>query len=80
MANYIFDKKGLQKVDKIKELGDKVCKLVEYYEQGKGRVFKLAALADVLSATNRILKSHDERFKEIEERLKDKERRMVCQK
>ena len=71
MANYVFDKKGLRKVDKIEELGNKICKFVRYYERGKGRVPELAALADVLSTISRILKSHDKRFKKLEENKKD---------
>ena len=69
--------KEFKKVDRIEELGDKICKLVEYCEQGKGRIMELAALADVLSVTNRILKSYDERFKKMEEHLKDRERMMI---
>ncbi|MBA7549485.1 hypothetical protein ES705_41969 [subsurface metagenome] len=67
MANYVFDKKGLRKVDKIEELGNKICRLVEYYERD------LAALADVLMNIKEIFKSYDERFKKMEEYLEHKD-------
>ena len=76
MANYVFDKKGLRKIDKIEELGSKICRLVKYYEKwdtysGEGQGSALAALADVLSTISRILKSHDKRFKKLEENKRD---------
>lgn len=69
--------KEFKKESKNEELGKKICQLVEYYEQRKGPVWELAALADVLFAITRILKSYDELFKGIEERLKEKERMIV---
>jgi len=72
MANYIFDKKGLQKIDKIKDLGDKICRFVNYYEKNKGQNSELAALADTLLSIKEIFKSHDEKFKKLEEHLKEK--------
>lgn len=69
MVKYVFDKKGLKKVDKIEELWNKVCKFAEYYEQGKkGRSLELAALADVLLCIREIFRSHDEQFKRLEKR------------
>jgi len=59
--------KILKEEDKIKDLGVKICRFAKYYEKGeKGRSSELATLADVLSAISRILKDHDERFKELE--------------
>lgn len=58
--------RSLKEEDKFKELGNKICKFVRYYEQGKGRVPELAALADVLFSVKEILRIYDERFKELE--------------
>ncbi len=70
--------RSLKKEDKIKDLGDKICKYVEYIADGKkGRVLELAALADILFSIREFLRVYDKRFKEFEESLKDKERRMV---
>ena len=70
--------KGFRKVDKIEELGNKICKFVEYHEGNKGQnLLALAALAEILFNIREILISYDERFKRLEESLKDKERRVV---
>jgi len=69
--------KILEEKDKIKDLGNKICRLVRYYEKGKGQNLALAALADVLMNIKEVFKSYDERFKKLEEHLKEKERMMV---
>jgi len=66
--------KEFKKIDEIKELGNKICRLVEYYERGKGRNLELAALADVLIVISRIFENHNKRFKKLEEQIKDRER------
>lgn len=65
---------SFEKEDKIKDLGDKICRLANYYEKGKGRNLKLAVLADVLFSIKEIFKSHDGKFERLEKRLKDKEK------
>lgn len=60
--------KILKEKDKIKELGDKICRLVDYHEHRKGRFWELVALADVLFAIVRILRDYEKRFKELEKR------------
>ena len=68
----------LKKEDKIKDLGNKICKFVEYHEGDKGQnILALAAIAEILFSIREILKSYDERFKKLEELLKEKERMMV---
>ena len=68
--------KILKKEDKIEELGNKICKLVKYYERkdGYSHVLQVATLADVLLTIREILKSYDERFKKMEEYLEYKDR------
>jgi len=58
--------KDFKKVDKIEELGDKICKFVGYYERKKGWSPEFAALAEILIRIKRIFKSHDEQFKKLE--------------
>ncbi|GAI19513.1 unnamed protein product, partial [marine sediment metagenome] len=60
--------------DKIEKLGNKICRLVKYYEKSKGQNLALAALADVLLGIKEVFRSYDKRFKKLEESLKDKER------
>ncbi len=55
-----------KKEDKIKELGNKICRWWDYHEHKKGRFWEGVALIDVLFAICRILRSHDERLKELE--------------
>jgi len=76
MANCISDRKGLRKVDKIEELGIKICKFVNYYEKidffthdDKEKNLALAALADLLINIREVFKSCDVRFKIIETEL-----------
>jgi len=57
---------NIKEIDKIKELGNKICRLVDYHEHSKGRFWELVALADVLFAINRILRIYDKRIKELE--------------
>lgn len=71
MANYVFDKKGLRKVDEIEELGNKICKFVGQYERKKGWSPEFAALAEILIRIKRVLKSHDKQFKKLEGNKKD---------
>ena len=69
----------LKKEDKCKNLGDKICRFVEYHEL-KNRyapILQLAALADILVSIKEIFRSYDKRFEKLEEHLKDKERMMV---
>lgn len=65
---YMTEIKDFKKVDKIEELGNKICKLVKYYERkdGYSHVLQVATLADVLITIREILKSYDRRFKELE--------------
>ncbi|MBA7548089.1 hypothetical protein ES705_40535 [subsurface metagenome] len=65
--------KNFKKEDKIKELGNKICRLVDYHEKRKGRFWELVAFADVSFAICRILRSHEERFKKMEEYLEHKD-------
>jgi len=58
--------KDFKKIDKIEELGDKICKFVGYYERKKGWSPEFAALAEILIRIKRIFKSHDEQFKKLE--------------
>jgi len=58
--------KDSKKIDKIEELGDKICKFVRYYERKKGWSPEFAALAEILIRIKRIFKSHDEQFKKLE--------------
>jgi hypothetical protein len=69
--------KDFKKIDKIEELGNKICRFTENYERRKGRSLELATLVDVLFGISKIFKSHDKRFKKLEEYLKDKKRMMV---
>lgn len=69
--------KILKEEDKIKDLGNKICRLVNYYEKGKGQSLALAALADVLLEIKEVFKSYDKRFKKLEEYLKKKEKMIV---
>jgi len=62
----------LKEEDKIKNLGDKVCRFVNYYEKSEGRSLALAALADVLLNIKEVFKNYDVRFKKLEEHLKEK--------
>ena len=62
--------KDFKKIDKIKELGDKICKFVEYVAEGKGgRTLELAALTDILFNIREFLRVYDNRFKKIETEL-----------
>ena len=64
--------------DKIEELGNKICKFVEYHEGDRGQnILALAALAEILFNIREIFKSYDERFEKLEECLKEKERMIV---
>jgi len=68
-----IEKKGRISMAKVKEykiekLGNKICRLVSYYEKGKGQNLALAALADVLMNIKEVFKSYDERFKRLEKR------------
>jgi len=56
--------------DKIKDLGNKICRLVKYYEKKKSRIWEIAALADVLFAIVRILRDYKKRLKTIEAELR----------
>lgn len=59
--------KSFDKEDKIKDLGNKICKFVEYHEGNKGQnLLALAALAEILFSIREIFKSYDEQFKELE--------------
>lgn len=58
--------KDFKKIDEIEELGNKICKLVGYYEREKGWSPEFAALAEILIHIKRIFKSHDEQFKKLE--------------
>ena len=62
----------LKKEDRIKDLGDKVCRFVNYYEKSEGQSLALAALADVLLNIKEVFKNYDARFKKLEEYLKEK--------
>ena len=65
--------KNFKKEDKIEELGDKICKYVEYIAYGKkGRALELAALADILFSIReflRGLKGFEKRLKKVEAEL-----------
>ena len=62
--------KSFKEVDKIEELGNKICRLVEYYDREKGMEgWELATIADVLVSIREIFKSYDERFKKLEAEL-----------
>lgn len=62
--------KSLKKGDEIKDLGDKICKYVEYIEDGKkGRTLGLAALTEILFNIREFLRIYDNRFKKIETEL-----------
>lgn len=64
--------KDFKKIDKIENLGNKICKFVKYYEEEKGQILKLAALADILLNIKEVFKSYDTRFKKLEGHLKEK--------
>jgi len=59
--------KNFKEEDRIKDLGDKICRLVYYYEKGKGRNLELAALASIFISIKEIFKIYDKKFKELEE-------------
>ncbi|MBA7534343.1 hypothetical protein ES705_26589 [subsurface metagenome] len=59
--------KSLKKEDKIEELGNKICKYVEYIADGKkGRALELAALADILFSIKGIFRRYEKRITELE--------------
>lgn len=59
--------KILEEEDRIKELGDKICKYVEYVADGKkGRALELAALADVLFSIREFFRRYEKRLTELE--------------
>lgn len=62
--------KSFEKEDKIKDLGDKICRFVGYYEKNESENLELAALADTLFSIKEIFKNYDRRFKELEKNLK----------
>jgi len=65
---YMANIKDFKKIDRIEELGNKICKFAEYYAKEKGpKVLALAALADILFNFREIFRSYDKRFKELEE-------------
>jgi len=71
--------KDFKEVDKIEELGNKICRFVDYHEKSEGESLALAALADVLMNIKEVFKSYDKRFKKLEEHLKDRERLTINQ-
>jgi len=74
----VIEIKEFKKVDKTEELGEKICRFVEYYEGDKGQnSLALAALAEILFSFRKIFRSYDERFKKLEENLKNRERMMI---
>lgn len=62
--------KSFKKGDKIKDLGDKICRYVEYVAEGKkGRALELAALTDILFSIREFLRVYNERLKKVEAKL-----------
>ena len=67
MIDYVFGKKGLRKIDKTENLGNKICKFVDYYgKEGGQKILTIAALTDVLFSIREIFKMYDERIKKLE--------------
>lgn len=62
-----FKMKNREEEDKIKDLGNKICRLVKYYEKGEEQSLALAALADVLLGIKGVFKSYDKRIRKLED-------------
>ena len=61
------ESRSLKEEDKFKELGNKICKFVDYYgKEGGQKILSIAALTDVLFSIKGIFKMYDERIKELE--------------
>lgn len=58
--------RSLKKMDETEDLGDKICRFVNYYEKNKGQSLELAALADILISIKKIFRSYNEKFEKLE--------------